>query len=268
MIIKDTGTKVQKLWGEETWFFSDREEVPSKVLINGTTVLFSEIIEKFLEIEGYDRFPILVKILKTKHPTSIQVHPSDEDVKKLGEQDVGKEEMWVILSDTGKVLLGIKEYQRNIFEMLDEFSLKRLDVVNVPSGTVHSIKENTLILEVSTNSNITYRIYDWERNRELHIEKAKEVIKIKNPSELLLPPLDKKPFENPFFRVKYLKNQDMKINTKPWKIIVCISGKGYVHNDVLLHQGEAVLILPDIKETLLKSDSGEFVLISPGEHIK
>lgn len=143
----------------------------------------------------YEEFPILIKIIDARENLSVQVHPDNEYARKF-EGDNGKTEMWYVMDcdENAKIICGIKEsikqeeianiiHTGKIREILNEVSIHKGDVIFIPSGTIHAILKGTLICEIQQNSNLTYRVYDWDRigkdgkPRELHIEKAIDVIK-------------------------------------------------------------------------------------------
>lgn len=145
-----------------------------------------------------DRFPLLIKFIDARDKLSIQVHPSDEYSLK-NEGEYGKTEMWYIVeADEGaELVFGLDgdengEYSKEIFDKaVENKSIEKLlhrvkvhsgDVFFIPSGLVHAIGSGILICEIQQNSNVTYRVYDYDRPgkdgkpRELHVEKARDVI--------------------------------------------------------------------------------------------
>lgn len=139
-------------------------------------------------------FPLLVKIIDAADDLSIQVHPNDEMGKKL-EGSKGKTECWYILNENpGSIIFGLNvETKKEAISLIDErkwddllreVPTKKGDFFFVRAGTVHAIKKDSLILEIQQASDITYRLYDYDRKdadgnlRELHLEKSKEAIKI------------------------------------------------------------------------------------------
>lgn len=148
--------------------------------------------ELFGNIEG-DVFPLLVKIIDAHKDLSIQVHPDDEYACLKENKALGKTECWYILdcNDDATIIIGhnakdIYELEQMIknrqwSELLREIPIKKGDFFQINPGCVHAIKEGTLLLETQQNSNITYRLYDYDRlsngkPRELHIEKSIDVI--------------------------------------------------------------------------------------------
>ena len=147
----------------------------------------------------HGRFPLLLKILDAAEVLSVQVHPDDEDAMRLGEPDVGKTEMWhVLASDPGSVLIcGLdpavtpEQFEVAVGDGTIQASMKSIPAVPgttafVSAGTVHAIGAGILLAEIQQNSDITYRIYDWDRTdaqgraRELHLDKAAQVTRFGN----------------------------------------------------------------------------------------
>lgn len=155
--------------------------------------LWAEHHELFGEVEA-ERFPLLIKIIDAKADLSIQVHP-DDDYARINEQgSYGKTECWYILDcekDTDIVIGHNAKDKLELRRMIDEKQWSKLirqipiqkgDFFQITPGTVHAIKAGTLILETQQNSDITYRLYDYDRlqngkPRELHIEKSIDVIR-------------------------------------------------------------------------------------------
>lgn len=134
-----------------------------------------------------DKFPLLIKLINSKEKLSIQVHPNDEYAKKF-EGDCGKTEIWYIVDakPNAKLIVGTKNCDRSIFERaikensveeyLNEINVKKGDCYLINSGLVHAICEGIVIAEIQQSCDITYRIYDYGRPRELHVSKALDVI--------------------------------------------------------------------------------------------
>lgn len=155
--------------------------------------LWSKHRELFGNLEG-DRFPLLVKIIDADKDLSIQVHPDDEYAFKYENGSLGKSECWYILDcePDAEIVIGHnakdkEELKRMIAEKrwTDLIRLQKLhkgDFFQINPGTVHAIKAGTLLLETQQSSDVTYRLYDYDRLdngklRELHIDKSIDVIK-------------------------------------------------------------------------------------------
>ena len=141
------------------------------------------------------KFPLLIKLLDANRKLSVQVHPDDDYAKAHEGNELGKTEMWVILhaEEGASLILGVKEettperFRKDaetgrLENHLHEIPVRTGDFVCVPSGSLHAILEGLLIAEIQQNSDVTYRVYDWNRTgadgqaRPLHLERAMEVI--------------------------------------------------------------------------------------------
>jgi len=143
------------------------------------------------QLSNCERFPLLVKIIDANDALSIQVHPGDDYAQQQGLTDTGKNEMWYILNppDDGYLIIGLKPgvtrekladaYNSGTVEdCLDRLYVKTGDIVNIPSGLVHALTPGVMVAEVQQNSDVTYRLYDYNRvgldgkPRPLHVEDA------------------------------------------------------------------------------------------------
>ncbi len=176
--------------GEIYWIFHDSDD-HSTVLIsqNGNKTSITELIHK-KELHGKHKYPILVKTLYTADKLSVQVHPG----KNGG--ILFKEETWIVLKATsnsqifGGLLDGMDEKRfRQALEdesagsVLRKETVRTGDIRHIPPGTVHSLGPGLEILEIQTNCDVTYRLFDWNRRdsdnntRELHIEKGLDAVR-------------------------------------------------------------------------------------------
>ena len=145
--------------------------------------------------EVSDRFPLLIKIIDAKSDLSIQVHPDDVYANTHENGSLGKTECWYILDAPQGATLVIGHNAKDKKELTDmvrngrwgeflrEVPVKKGDFIQIEPGTVHAIKGGIEILETQQNSDITYRVYDYDRltngkPRELHIDKSLEVITV------------------------------------------------------------------------------------------
>lgn len=147
-----------------------------------------------------NEFPLLFKFLDAKQDLSIQVHPNDE-LAKQRHDSFGKTEMWYVMQadENAKLIVGFKkdsskeEYithleNKTLVTLLDEIPVEKGDVFFLETGTVHAIGAGTLIAEIQQTSDITYRLYDFDRKdvngnlRELHVELALDAINYKKTS--------------------------------------------------------------------------------------
>jgi mannose-6-phosphate isomerase len=140
------------------------------------------------------QFPLLFKYLDAKTDLSIQVHPNDE-LAKIRHNSFGKTEMWYIMQadENARIIVGFKEKSnakeyiahlenKNLLDLLEEVNVKTGDVFFLETGTVHAIGAGLVVAEIQQTSDITYRLYDFDRVdaegnlRELHIDLALDAI--------------------------------------------------------------------------------------------
>ncbi|WP_313803935.1 type I phosphomannose isomerase catalytic subunit [Flavobacterium sp.] len=213
-ILKDRiwgGTKLKSLLQKDTVGTSIGESweissVPGDVSLvaNGTFkgLSLNELLSKFpSEILGrkvYEKFgsefPLLFKFLDAKEDLSIQLHPNDELAMKR-HNSFGKTEMWYVMQADldARIIVGFNEKEtpdsyllhlenKTLPKILKEIPVKKGDVFFLETGTIHAIGAGIVIAEIQQTSDITYRIYDWDRvdangnSRELHIDLALEAI--------------------------------------------------------------------------------------------
>ncbi len=144
--------------------------------------------------------PVLVKFVDATDWLSIQVHPDDCAARAAGESDPGKEEAWLVVDARPGASLVLGTARELPFEKLVELceqgsyrdclnyvTVEAGDVIAVPPGTLHAIGKGIVLFEVSQNSDLTYRVDDWNRTslgRQLHRDKAREVLACKPPLRL------------------------------------------------------------------------------------
>lgn len=200
----------EKLYGE-SWEVSSHKNGMS-VVENGR--LEGKTLEKlFLDYKGdlvgesiyfkYEgKFPLLIKYLDINDKLSVQVHPSDDYALRV-EGEFGKSESWYILeaSSDAKLIMGLKNgitpekfaektKNKDFENLFNIISVKKGDFINVTPGLIHaSLEGSVVICEVQQNSDMTYRIYDFDRLvdgklRDLHLDKAMEVIDYENTPQI------------------------------------------------------------------------------------
>ncbi len=229
--------------------------------------LFAEHRELFGNVEG-DVFPLLVKIIDAREDLSIQVHPDDNYAKEHENGALGKTECWYILDcdKDAKIVIGhsanSKEELRQMIEnkewdkLIHVRSIKKGDFFQIEPGTVHAIKAGTLILETQQSSDVTYRLYDYDRlqngkPRELHIEKSIDVIRCPQQDTSVAPTVTQFPKATvtqlvscPFYCVKKIEtNGELTISQdEPFTIMSILEGEGTL-DKVPVKKGDH-LILP------------------------
>ncbi len=194
----------------EAWVMSDVEKYPTEVS-NGAhagdslqdllEVYMDELVgEKVYEVFG-NHFPLLLKFIDATDDLSIQVHPDDEYALEH-EKSLGKTEMWYVLPSKGEaaIYLGWKQQMNvslihaaiqdgSLADYLREYKVHEGDVAYIPSGTVHAMRKDTIVAEIQENSDITYRLYDYNRigndgkKRPLKLDKALKVMDFSSKTE-------------------------------------------------------------------------------------
>jgi len=251
-----------------------------------------ELVGKKVYKHFENTFPLLVKFIDANDDLSIQVHPNDELAKKR-HNSFGKTEMWyVIEADPGSSLIAGFNKELNEREYLEKFNSGHLtdilnredakagDVFFLPAGRVHTIGKGLLIAEIQQTSDITYRIYDFDRvddkgnKRELHTEEALAAIDFKHYPE---------------YKTKYYpeKNKTVKLVSCPYfttnlldftksaskdytgldsfVIYVCVEGEfivKYNDNDYSVKMGDCILLPQSIDKVQLETTTGFKILES------
>ena len=141
-----------------------------------------------------DRFPLLIKILDAADSLSIQVHPDDAYAAEHENGSLGKKECWYVLEakEGDTIIIGQRAHDREEFaqmvqegrwsDLLNEIPVKKGDFFRIDPGTIHAIKGGTIILETQQSSDITYRVYDYDRvdangnKRPLHVQQVLDVV--------------------------------------------------------------------------------------------
>ena len=195
----ENGEKIAEAWELTCRGDGDNEIISGKY----TGRLLSEFVHENPQALGTkqkgDRFPLLIKLIDAEADLSIQVHPDDEYALSHTD-DMGKTEMWYIVDAKpgAKLIYGLKrKYTRDelktaiaagtLESFMNYVEVKSGETYFIPSGLVHAIGAGILIAEIQQNSNITYRVYDYNRRqpdgslRQLHIEPALDVIERFDP---------------------------------------------------------------------------------------
>ena len=221
-----------------------------------------------------NRFPLLIKYLDVNDRLSIQVHPDDEVALKK-HNELGKSESWFIMeaSKDAKLIMGMKKgvtkeeflekTAKNDFTgLFEEISVKKGDLIDINPGMVHaSLEGSVLFAEIQENSDITYRIYDFDRvengkKRELHLKDAADVIDFDAKAVIINTDFLNDENRKNIIRKKYYSIDKMKINEKfedvnkkSMTIYSILNGKGKIEytlnnekKEVLIQKGETVLV--------------------------
>ncbi len=213
----------------ESWELSFHKDGPTK-LADGRTL--QEVVTKSelgKNCDKFEFFPVLIKLIDAKNNLSVQVHPSDEYALK-NENSYGKTEIWYIVDAAGGagIYYGFKRdtskeeflkylEEGKVEELLNFIPVKKGESYFIPAGTVHAIGAGCLICEIQQNSNLTYRVYDYNRRgadgklRELHVDKAVKVINFKKYAPVSLASGDKKD-EKTLAECKYFRVREVELS--------------------------------------------------------
>ena len=246
----------------------------------------AEIVGERIHAAAGEEFPILVKFIDARQDLSIQVHPDDALASRIRPGMKGKTEMWYVVGASGDahLLSGLKhdmtpdEYEDRIKEntitdALCDYPVSAGDVFFLPAGRIHAIGAGTFVAEIQQTSDITYRIYDYNRPgldgkpRELHTVQAKEAIDYKAVpnyrTEYSERPDEDIPLVScPYFNTSLLEltkdfRKDLE-NLDSFLIVVCTSGSGALMatdsdgsvSETPVRQGETVLVCATTKEVI------------------
>ncbi|WP_290099082.1 type I phosphomannose isomerase catalytic subunit [uncultured Alistipes sp.] len=261
------------------------------------TELLARDKERLLGSRNYERFgtefPLLIKFIDAREDLSIQVHPDDRLAWER-HRSKGKTEMWyVVAADEGAHLrsgftrqVTPAEYEKSvaddtITDLLTDHEVRPGDVFFLPAGRIHSIGAGSFIAEIQQTSNITYRIYDFNRRdangnlRELHTEQAKEAIdySVETDYRTHYEAVKDRPVELvacPYFTTTlYDLTRPCEIDlaaTDSFLVVMCIEGSGTLTDDqgsaMPLRQGETVLVPASAKSLSVSPQSGIKLLTS------
>jgi mannose-6-phosphate isomerase len=191
----------------EVWAIYENNQVKNGIFTGLTLAELvaeysNEILGTKVLANGNKRFPLLIKLLDCERWLSLQVHPTDEQARILeGPQFMGKTEAWHILNaqSDAQLIAGIKPNtsaealnaaigNEAILELVEYHHVKTNDTVFMPAGTIHALGPGLLVYEVQQTSDLTYRVFDWNRpqsdGRTLHIEKSIAVTDLKSQGKI------------------------------------------------------------------------------------
>lgn len=298
------GTRLRDEYGKkidltplaETWECSVHPDGPSHIMngeFKGRTL--ADVLKSHPEYLGTKvkngGLPILVKFIDAKKDLSVQVHPNDEYAWKHEHQN-GKTEMWYVIdADEGASLIYgfqhkvtpeiLKEAVNTgtLDKHLQKIEVHKGDVFYVPAGTVHGIGAGILIAEIQESSNVTYRVYDYNRvdkngkKRELHFDKAIQVMSMgiapeaKQKSRLVkhYPGCSRellcrcKYFETE--RIQVTKGFSFSVKEESFQILMCLDGYGQVETmdadqkPVRFSKGETLFLPAGLGRCLVVGDA-------------
>ena len=277
----------------ETWECSTHPDGPS-VVASGEyeSMTLTEVLRLHPEYLG-DRathkantpaMPILIKLIDAKENLSVQVHPDDTYAAARENGSLGKTEMWYVLDaardtsliygfhhDMDKEQLRESLQNGTVEKYLQKVPVHKDDVFYIPAGTVHAIGAGALIAEIQQSSNLTYRMYDYDRidrtgqKRPLHIEKALDVVNLKGSSHPRQPMRILKYTRGcaseflcrcKYFQVERLllnteqcrKMADIKSPVNTFQVLLCTGGCGVLYGEstvINFYKGDCIFLPAD-----------------------
>lgn len=273
----------------ETWECSTHPDGPSYVsggVFDGMKL--ADVLQRHPEYlgerhKGETVLPILIKLIDAKQDLSVQVHPNDAYAREFEGGQLGKDEMWYVL-DAGKgasLVYGLnqdctKEQLRQaladgtVMRYLQKVPIHKDDLFFIRAGTIHAIGAGALVAEIQESSNLTYRLYDYDRldkdgkKRELHIEKALAVADLHSSAEPRQPlrvlRYRQGMASELLTRCKYFEVYRMMVNTErrqkvryradelAFRVLLCVDGCGVLTFDggeLLFYKGDCIFVPAD-----------------------
>lgn len=228
----------------------------------------NEILGKVVVSRGIQRFPLLIKLLDCASWLSLQVHPNDEQAVELeGPTFMGKTEAWHILeaAPLAQLIAGIKQGtslenlhaaigNEKILDLVEYHNVEADDTIFMPAGTIHALGPGLLVYEVQQTSDLTYRVFDWNRpltnGRALHIEKSISVTDPFSQGRITRQPgAGNSSIELvycPYFLLEKLSNsQERDTRGESFHALTVIDGGGYISTldqKIPLHKFETILV--------------------------
>ena len=250
----------------ETWECSTHPDGPSYV-VGGTFdgQELAEVLRAHPEYlgerhKGENTLPILIKFIDAKKDLSVQVHPTDAFAQEHENGQLGKTEMWYVLdaSKDAKLVYGLKQdctkeeirkaiVDGTVMKYLQKVSIHKDDLFFIPAGTVHAIGAGALVAEIQESSNLTYRLYDYDRigkdgkKRELHIDKALDVANLYSSAEP----------KQPLRVLKYTERRQTvhyRADELAFCVLLCVNGCGTISHEngtIPFYKGDCIFVPAD-----------------------
>ena len=246
--------------------------------------------------KGEDTLPIMIKFIDAEKDLSVQVHPTDEYAREKENGQLGKTEMWYVLDARrdAKLIYGLKQdcskdeiraaiKNGTMMKYLQKIPIHKGDLFFIPAGTIHAIGAGALVAEIQESSNLTYRMYDYDRigkdgkKRELHIDKALDVANLHSSAEPKQPLRVLKYRQGVaselLTRCKYFEVYRMLINTErrqkvhyrtdelSFRVLLCVNGCGTISSEggvINFYKGDCIFVPAD-SETLTIHGQAQFL---------
>ena len=236
--------------------------------------------------KGQNELSILIKFIDAKKDLSVQVHPSDEYAKEHENGQLGKTEMWYVLDANkgAKLIYGLNKtctkeevlaaiQSGTLMNYLQRVPVKKDDLFFIQAGVIHALGAGVLVAEIQESSNLTYRLYDYDRvgkdgrKRKLHVEEALAVANLHSSAEPRQPLRVLKYGQGVaselLTRCKYFEDYRMIVNTErrqivqyradeiTFRVLLCINGCGtisYENSSLLFYKGDCIFVPADSAE--------------------
>lgn len=288
------GTRLRDLYGKkcdyeiiaESWELSTHKAGQS-IIATGPNrgLMLSEYIDRFgrkilgWKCEPYERFPLLIKFIDSRQSLSIQVHPGD-DYALQKEDEYGKNELWYVVDcepdswlycgfsgDTTEEEVRRRVEDGTLTEILNKIPVKKGDSYFIETGTVHAIGPGVLICEIQQSSNVTYRLYDYQRRdkygelRELHVDKALDVINFHKKDMEASRTMECKYFSVEKWSVS--GEQTFALDDSSFRAFVVLAGEGTVQSggEELDYKAADCFFVPAGKKTVTFRGAGELLKV-------
>ena len=269
----------------ETWECSTHPDGPSTVA-SGTFAgqTLAEVLDVHPEFLGSrhpdGKFPLLIKFIDAKKDLSVQVHPDDDYARTHENGQNGKSEMWYVLDAQkgAKLVYGLQHdcteqelrqaiADGTLMNHLQQVPIRKDDLFFIRAGTIHAIGAGALVAEIQENSNLTYRLYDYDRvgkdgqKRELHIDKALQVANLQSSAEPRQPLRVLKYRQGVaselLTRCKYFEVYRMLVNSErrqqvhyradevSFRVLLCVDGCGTIRFDggeITFYKGDCIFV--------------------------
>lgn len=284
----------------ESWEISavkDRESVVANGFLAGNTIedlieiYMGELVGDKIYLKYGVEFPLLFKFIDANDKLSIQVHP-DDDTAKHRHYAYGKTEMWYVVDaePDAEIIVGFNKHlpksdfinkldDKSFLDYLNFEKIKKGDVFYIPSGRIHALLKGTMVAEIQQTSDITYRLYDWDRNgldgepRELHIDLAFDVIdfSFKDSYKVeysVIPAQRNLLVANPYFTTNLIEFDKTVVldysKVESFVVLMCLEGGIKIDyngdDEVEVECGETVLLPAEFEFVTLKSETKTKIL--------
>ncbi len=276
----------------ESWELADLAEGTS-VLANGpeagktlteiTRELGSDLLGATRPVDG--RFPLLLKLLDANDILSLQVHPDARAVAEIGPPAALKTECWYIVeSRDGMVYRGVRDgvtpeafrkaiESDTVADLVQRYDVAGGDFHHLPAGTVHALGAGVVVAEVQTPSDTTYRVTDWGRGREIHVERSMQCIHF-NVSDADPPGADAASgvlVDTPYFRVRRIAGdqaRSFEVGQGRCAAFMMLAGPacrfshaGTVERDVDVRPGDTIVLPAALQDARMTVEAGVMGLL-------